>query len=417
MKTLVIITFAIGVQAAAIAQDTLKLSLQQAEKIFLEKNLFLLAKQYDLDIADAQLVQVRLYPNPTFSADLNFYDAENKQLFFIGKNGQKIYTLEQLIILGGKRKSDIAFAKTSKTLAQAEFTDLLRNLQFQLRKSYFSVFQAGLMIDKYNQQLQVLDSMIVAYEQQSKKGNIPAKEVVRLKSVYLKISASRSEVISTKIEKMQEVQILLQSAQVILPDVSYEIFNSLIQLAPYPDLLNEALEKRSDLKGIQVQNELALLRIKQQKQLAIPDLALQFSYDQRGNAFLNQYSVGFTAPLPLWNRNKGNIKIAQIEQKRNTLFIEQKKQEIANEVLAAWQEMRKSIDEYRQVQKIYSADFAQVFEGVKTNFQKRNVSLLEFVDFFEAYNETLAEYERIQVQLLHSAALINFVTASNIYTL
>jgi cobalt-zinc-cadmium efflux system outer membrane protein len=127
--------------------------------------------------------------------------------------------------------------------------------------------------------------------------------------------------------------------------------------------------------------------------------------------------MGFTMPLTLWNRNKGNIKIAEIEHKRNNLFIEQKRQQIQTEVLMSWQNMQKSIQEYEKVQKLYSSEFDQVFEGVRVNFQKRNISILEFVDFFESYNESLAEYERTQVQLLLSATFINFVTAFPVYSL
>lgn len=49
------------------------------------------------------------------------------------------------------------------------------------------------------------------------------------------------------------------------------------------------------------------------------------------------------------------------------------------------------------------------------NFQKRNVSIIEFIDFFESYNDVLAELMRIKTQLVISAEQINLLTGKDIY--
>lgn len=397
------------------AQDTLKITLQETEKIFLEKNLLLLAKQYDIEAADALLMQAKLYPNPTFTASLNLIDPENNKILHIGNTGQKEFVLEQMIILGGKRRSEILIARKNKELAQADFNDLLRNLQYQLRSSYFNVYQQNLILSTYQQQIQVLDSMIVAYEQQTQKGNIPARDVVRLKAISLKIHQERSSIIRDLIEENQKLQIVLQTSAIIQPVVDENLPKTLQNLPKYAELVEIALQNRSDLKLLELESELASMRLRLQKQLVTPDMALNLAYDQRGGAFVNQINVGVALPLPLWNRNKGNIKLAEISHKTSRTLKEQKKKEIETEVLAAWQNMQKNIFMYEKSEQIYSKDFEQVFEGVKANFRKRNISLLEFVDFFESYNESLAEHKRIQVQLIQSAVFINFVVFSNIY--
>jgi cobalt-zinc-cadmium efflux system outer membrane protein len=397
------------------AQDTLKITLQETEKIFLEKNLLLLAKQYDIEAADALLMQAKLYPNPTFTASLNLIDPENNKILHIGNTGQKEFVLEQMIILGGKRRSEILIARKNKELAQADFNDLLRNLQYQLRSSYFNVYQQNLILSTYQQQIQVLDSMIVAYEQQTQKGNIPARDVVRLKAISLKIHQERSSIIRDLIEENQKLQIVLQTSAIIQPVVDENLPKTLQNLPKYAELVEIALQNRSDLKLLELESELASMRLRLQKQLVTPDMALNLAYDQRGGAFGNQINVGVALPLPLWNRNKGNIKLAEISHKTSRTLKEQKKKEIETEVLAAWQNMQKNIFMYEKSEQIYSKDFEQVFEGVKANFRKRNISLLEFVDFFESYNESLAEHKRIQVQLIQSAVFINFVVFSNIY--
>jgi cobalt-zinc-cadmium efflux system outer membrane protein len=48
-------------------QDTLRLQLPEAEKMFLDSNLQLLAQRYNIDANQALVIQARLWPNPNFS--------------------------------------------------------------------------------------------------------------------------------------------------------------------------------------------------------------------------------------------------------------------------------------------------------------------------------------------------------------
>jgi len=157
------------------------------------------------------------------------------------------------------------------------------------------------------------------------------------------------------------------------------------------------------------------MNVRLQKRLAIPDVALNTSYDQRGGAFQNQLNVGLNIPLPLWNRNQGNIKAAEYSVKSMDVYQQQKLKEVQTDVMAAWQNLLLSVSEYQKIRNYYTDDFDLVFEGVNTNFQKRNISILEFVDFFESYNESLSEFERVKTFLANSAMQINYVTASKIF--
>src|ERR1700712_2221299 len=61
------------------AQDTLRLTLPETEKQFLEKNLQLLAERFNIDAAKAQVMQAKLYNNPNFSYTANIYNPDQKK--------------------------------------------------------------------------------------------------------------------------------------------------------------------------------------------------------------------------------------------------------------------------------------------------------------------------------------------------
>jgi outer membrane protein, heavy metal efflux system len=408
--------FFLGLAFPGLSQNFISYSLAQADSVFIKNNLMLLAGQYNVGTKDALIIQARAYPNPLITVDINAYDPENDRFFHVNQTGQKAFAIEQVIRLGGKRKEEINIAKQNKRVAELELDDLLRSLQYQLHTSFYIIHQQRITLEKFTRQLNLLDTLITSYENQSAKGNLPLKDVVRLKSVYFKINNDKSELANVYFAEQQKIQLLLQSNTYVLPLVNDQDFDRIITETPlYNNLLEAALEGRPDLKIADESEAITLMNLALQKKMVAPDLAVNTSYDQRGGAFRNQVNVGVSMALPMWDRNKGNIKAAQYETQTAELYRKQKSTEVEAEVMAAWQDIVLSISEYQKIKKFYSSDFDVVFDGVNKNFKNRNISILEFVDFFESYNESLSEFERVKNYVATSAMQINYVTASKIY--
>ncbi|RME18937.1 MAG: hypothetical protein D6799_02310, partial [Bacteroidetes bacterium] len=69
----------------AMAQDTLKLSREQCEAIFLKENLLLLAEKLEISKAEAIKLQASLWPNPNITLDeINLWTTQ-KQLGIWGQ--------------------------------------------------------------------------------------------------------------------------------------------------------------------------------------------------------------------------------------------------------------------------------------------------------------------------------------------
>jgi len=401
------------IQAATHAQiaDPITLTINQAEELFFKNNFLLLAQQFNIDKAGAQIMQAKLYPNPEVTADMIAYEGQNNKYLPTGKGGNFAAGLEQLIILGGKRKAQIELAKLDKKRSEAELTDLTRNLQLQIWQAFYTLHNQQMVVDKYNKLLQKLSYLIDSYQVQVDKRNIALKDLVRLKSVYVKINNDKSEETGVLIGQQQQLNILLGTATTIttIYDTNdAEAYSNISFL--YDDILRKSLENRPDLNQSKLDIQSARLNLSLQKKLAIPDVTLRAGYNQQGDAFLHQANIGIGIPLPVFDRNKGNIQSAKILQEQTQKGVAYKKLEIQNEVLAAYQNFTRSVDEYKRIIDLINADFDSVFAGINNNFQKGNVSMIEFADFFEAYNEAQTEVERVKQQLAIAAAQINYVT-------
>ncbi len=403
------------IRLASPGQTTQSLTHEAGEDFFLKNNLMLLAQQYNISAKQALIIQAKAYPNPVFNADINVYDPQHKQAFHVDSSGQKSFQVQQLILLGGKRKTEVEIAKQNKILAEAEFSDLLRSLKAELSTHFYNISSQKTVIENFQKQLAILDTIITAYKVQTDKGNLPLKDLIRLKSVYIKINSNKSEMAAQYSEDQKQIKLLLQSNSDVIPIISDEAYVKYTSLKPLSDLQNTALSNRPDLKIADESALIAALALKREKKQVIPDIALNGSYDQRGGAFRNQINAGITLPIPILNTNRGNIKAAEFDKKAMDLYLQEKKLEVELDIQQAWENMQRSISEYSKVKEYYNEEFLSVNKGINENFHRRNISILEFVDFVEAYNESLADFERIKKQLAQSASQINYVTATKIY--
>ncbi len=396
-------------------QDTLYLSLADADRIFLEKNLMVAAAKWNVSAQKALEIQARLYPNPEFAVGINAYDADNRKAFVAGRQGEKTVDFQQLILLGGKRKNQIRLAEAQTYHATIELEELFRELKFVLHKNFYAMHFDLRSLEKYDLQLNQLDTIINAYETQVAKGNIPLMEVVRLKSTYIRINNDKTTLLGSIYEQQKNLQTLLHTDLFVFPDMEKTPPPRFLQLVPVDSLIHTARQYRSDLRLAQAKQDIAAFNTRYQKSLAVPDLTLGTAYDQMGGAFRHQFLLTAAIPLPFWNRNQGNIKSAEALQQMSGVHHQLQEEITRAEVQEAWIGMQRAIREYEKTADIYNADFPGVFDGMQANFLKRNISIVEFIDFFESYNETVAQVYEIRKKLMLSAEHINYTTGYPVY--
>lgn len=391
------------------------LSIKQAESIFIQRNLSVLSGKYGLERGAALELQARLFQNPEVLVDFNAIDPENKRAFHTGSSGQKVAGISQLIPTGGKRSAAISYFKKSQEADQLDFQDLLRNLRFEMVTSFYTLHEQNRIETRTKRQLALLDTIIRSYDDQSIKGNLPIKESIRLKSVWINLNAGLTEISNIKIANQERLRILLQEDNEIRPLVSQAEFDLFRPKYSLDSLIKLALSNRPDVQRARMEVELAEMQIRLQRKLAIPDVNLSATYDQRGGAFQNQINLGASMPLPVWNRNQGNIKLAETEAKIAKTQLELKEKTVREEVVSSFRNLERSLEQYQKVTALFSNDFEVVFRGLSQNFRKQNISLIEFVDFFESYTQSEGEIERIKSQLAIAAARINYATSTAIY--
>jgi cobalt-zinc-cadmium efflux system outer membrane protein len=397
------------------ASNVLKINLQQADSLFQANNFNLLASAMNVEAQQAMVIQAKLFPNPVLTTSLHVYDSDTKKLFQIGPSDEKSFQLDQLIRLGGKRKSEIEMAKSDVKMAQLEFQQLVRQLKFQLHSDLFALGQQKILLDTYNKQLVLLDTILSSYQVQTDKGNIPLKELVRLKGAYLKLNNDRSELLHQNYETLDNVQTVLQVTTPVEFQFSESEISKYIKVKTLDELQKEALANRPELLIAEQEKFQVQQNLQYQKKLAIPDVGLFTSYDQHGGVFNHEFNAGFNISLPFFNRNQGNIKASQFRLSESEYKLKAMNMEITNSLQNYYSFYNQTVSEYQKASKLYNQDFEITIKGMTDNFQKRNVSIIEFVDFFEAYNDALTELSKVKTQLVLSAEQLNMLIGKDLY--
>jgi cobalt-zinc-cadmium efflux system outer membrane protein len=128
-------------------QDTVRLTLPAVEKLFIQHNLALLAEKYNIDLAEAQVIQAKLYNNPNFQFTGNIYNPERHKITDVSNgSGQYTFGVEQLVVLAGKRNKQVRLAATIDLNFKDQLDNLLQGVTDNFRKRNISQLE---LIDFY----------------------------------------------------------------------------------------------------------------------------------------------------------------------------------------------------------------------------------------------------------------------------
>lgn len=390
-----------------------RLSLSDCEKAFQQNNLVLLSGQLGISVADAQIVQSKIWPQPVLIGELNAYNPQNNRAFDVGNSGQKALTIQELIRMGGKRKYDIAYAQQNKEYAILEFENLLRSLQFELHREYYTLAIEEQNQRKLSDQLAHIDTLLTNYFKQVNKGNVSSKDLIRLTSLQIQLKNEYLESNVRLLEAQKNMRLLTGQQEIIHPDLSLSELNTTLTKTLLPEenaLIEQALSSNTEYRLTNQQMVLSQSALSVAKAARVPDLTMGASYDQRGGAFGNQVNLTFQIPLPIWNSNKGNIQKATLETKQAEVASNYKAEELKSAVRAAVQSFQNNQEQLLVVSQYSSINPDEVYTGVLQNFKNGNISLLEFTDFMESYNHNIILVNNLTLQTILSLEELNFLT-------
>lgn len=419
-KKLWIITTALLIfSLSSMAQVIQPITLQEAEDTFLHRNYQLLAQRFRVDADQALVQQARLWSNPSFSATWGFGTTDKIQPFYGGNGGETTYSIDQLITLAGKRNKAVQLAKLNAATTLSEFFELMRTLRLQLRSNYYQLYFLQETEKVLQEQLANLQKIVDAYEEADKKGSVAHADVIRLRALLVGLSNDYTDLKQQELASQLNLQQLLGTDHQYAPKVDTEglsRYNLNMKGYTLPALIDTALMDRPDLRIAQQQLQQAQVNYSLQKALAVPDLHVGATYDKAGSYAPNFVGLTLGIDLPFWNRNQGNIRSAGNQVKVQEQSLAQGNNVVATDVQQAVQKISLMDRQYQLLDfKSFNQEYNKLIDEIALNFRKGNISLLQFIDYFNSYSDNVKNTNKLMLDRITAYEELNFATGTELF--
>ena len=402
-------------------KDTLKISLQQADSVFITKNLSLLAEKCNVEAARAQIVQAKLFQNPSITLNQNVYNTEYqtngaRRWFDMSGKGETSIEVEKLFLLAGKRNKQIQLAELSADKEGHVYYDLVRTLKYSLHSCFYELYAYNRIIKVYDHETDALNKLIKVSEEQFSKQYISKRELLRLKSELFSLENEKLDYKSQLIERLSDINLLLHTQGIYyLPEADMSVCDKFTPpTLRLQALIDTALVSRYDLKMARADLAISHMNVDYQKSLAVPDLTISGGWDRNGS-FIHDYNyLGLQTSLPLFNRNQGNIRSAKFMEESSKYKLESAEEQVKTDVINAYTNALETNRLYSSFDKTFVNDLDRMNDEMLRSFEKKNIGLIEFIDYYDAYKDNQVQYNKLLLNMVSSIENINYTVGKEI---
>lgn len=397
--------------AAAQNTDTLRLTMPDAERLFVKNNLSLIIQHYNIDNAQAQLITAKLFNNPDFSFNNGIYanDATSGPAY-----KEQSFSISQLFNTAGKRNKNIQLAKIGIEQARYQFFDLLRTLKFTLRSDFYTVYYQQESAKVYDEEIGSLAKTLVAYREQYAKGNIAQKELLRVQAQLYSLQAEYNS-LQTGIDTTEsQLKILLHlpAKQPVRTVADTSANLNAVSSVAYQRLLDSAYVNRYDLRLAKTNTDYNDMNLRLQRAMAVPDVSFSLNYDRLGGYGTNYLGGGIAFSLPFFNRNQGGIRQAHVAVEQGKVQLQSQQEQVESDVATGYKIALQQEKVFEGFDPAFKQQFSHLIGEVYKNYQKRNISLLEFLDYYDSYKTNMLLLNNLKLSRVLSLEQLNYATGT-----
>jgi cobalt-zinc-cadmium efflux system outer membrane protein len=389
------------------------LTLDVAIERLLAANSELAAKYQDIPKARADVLTARLRSNPFLFLSISDIPYGH---FSAQRPASTSYdlTLIQPLDVNGKRGCRIQAAQEAASVLESQYQDAARLAIDKLAAVYIDVLEARQTVRAIRAGLAQLNALEQTTRTRAEKNQAATEEMelLALERVNAEIALPHAE--AALLQARRELALLLglpaERAETL------EMRGSLHDFAPAPPCLGElisiALQTRPDLVAYRLGIHRAQADLRRERAEAIDNVFLFYTpfsandYSPVGKQSASGWGVGVLFPIPLFDRNQGDIARAQVNVTQTRLELQSLERHIVNEVQYAATEYALSREVVQQYERDMLADArrlrdeqSRLFAAGQAGFDSLFEMQKEYEEIVREYLEALAYHRRTMLRL------------------
>jgi len=389
------------------------ITVDQAVDEALQNNLDLLAQRVELTIAEARMIAARLRPNPVLSLSGDHLDALGTGFDQVNVGGPPEISsrVDFPIERGGKRQLRVATANYAREIAEARLLEAIRKLKLDVTLGCVEVIQAKANLALAIDNLRTFEELVRTNSVRVNAGAIPPLDLTRSQVAMLQFRSNVKRAELALLTTKTRLQNLLGRST---PTDGFEVLGELkvplhvfgLELGA---LQSTAIDARPDVKALNLDQARSQSELRLQLAQGKVDYTFGTEYRrQQGiNGKSNTLGFFFSVPLPVFNRNQGEIARVRAEQEQLQRQIEALKAQVQTEVKMAFQEFRSARELVEGIESDLLKPAEQARDTSAYVYRSGASSLIEFLDAQRAFNETMQSYHEAQAAYRRALTQLN----------
>lgn len=384
-----------------IAEPLGTLTLPSVLELAFRANPGLAAASREVDAADGAIRQAGIIPNPEFAATIEDRNKETRTTTL---------QINQPIELGGKRSARIAAAERARDIANAE----LNTKRAELRATVTTAFYDALIAQERHRltlaSVELAKNATTAASKRVTAGKISPVEATKARiaeaGVRIELAQAANELSQakrrlsatwgSKTPRFRHIDAAVDA----LPDV------------PLLDDLMQSLQKAPMLSHarLEVARREALDQVERSRQ--IPDITFNLGTKRDRELGRNQLIVGFAIPIPVFDRNQGNLQEAlhRTDKARHELIATEV--QLNTELAQAHERLTTTREEAELLQQEVLPNAQSAYDAAAKGFELGKFNFLDLLDAQRTLFQTKSQYLRTLSETHRAAAEIERIVGN-----
>jgi len=372
------------------------ITLEQALDLAKRNNPTLQANQTLILQNKAQEITANLRPNPVLSWDTQYLPLFEPSLFtdsnYWETQAQYDVGIGYLFERGKKRQHRLDAAKTATAVTEAQVADAQRTVLANAAQLYISVLLARANLELAENLLDSYRHTVKISQDRFDAGALSKNDLLKIELQTLQFE---TDVNTNRLAKAQALASLRQFLGFDSVPADYDVAGSLVYepvSLRLEDLQTLALANRPDLLAAQRGVTASESQVGLAKANGKVDLDVTFNYTR-----LNQSNLGafyFNIPLPVFNKNQGEIARTQYVLTQSQFQQKAAEQQVLTDVKNAYENLHTSDKIVQLYDKGYLQQASQSLDITRFSYEHGAASLLDFLDAERSYRSAELGYRQ-----------------------
>jgi len=387
---------AVFAQAAALTID-------DAVREAIDRNLTLVAERYAVSVAQARIVTARLRPNPVLTLSAMLPDGT------VFANGisprEQVFRTDVVLERGGKRERRIEVAEAARSVAELQVLNTMRTIVLDVENAFVDVVLAKANVALARGSLDAFDALVRVNTERVRTGDLPGVELARSRLAALQFQNEvRLRESKLTIARGRLKTLLGRAGPEI--DVAGDLHRDLVVL-DRDTIGNRARQQRPDLQALRRDQARSAADLRLQIAQGRVDYTVSGEVHRQHqptptDLFGNLYGLYVSVPLPIFNRNQGEVERARQEERQADARIRAREADVSDEVHAAFEVYAASRDVVGTIEQEMLARARDVRATTEYSYRRGEASFVEFLDAVRAFNDTMQSYNEARADYARS---------------